>query len=203
MATSEMAYGVPMVSVVAGGLCVPYPVELIVKKKHHGFFDVNYQVLDVKGNLFLQVDGSYMSLYRKRIMRDPAGFPILTMREKAITGQKWAVHRGESSDRGDLIFIVQRSHCNHMKTRLQVLLPSNITQDICNFQVVTSYPFKSATVYKGDNAIAEVNYNLLWKSFCKGTKEDFRVKVYPGVDYAFIVALLIILVESNIMFCAA
>ncbi|XVE69507.1 hypothetical protein DITRI_Ditri09bG0157600 [Diplodiscus trichospermus] len=142
MANHEMAYGVPMVSVVAGGLCVPYPVELIIKKKHHGLFDVCYEVLDVNGNLFFKVDGSYKALHKKRVMRDPAGFPILTMREK------------------------------------------------------------SSRVYQGDTLIAEVNYNLSWTSFCKGTKEDFKVKIYPGVDYALIVALAIILHESNLMLCA-
>ncbi|WRX11517.1 LURP-one-related - like 1 [Theobroma cacao] len=148
--------------------------QLVAKKKHHGLFDVHHEVLDVNGNLFLQVDGSYKALHRKRIMRDPAGFPILTMREK-------------------------RSHSIHMKTRLDVFLPSNINEDISNFLVVDSYPSQSSRVYKGDTVISEVNYNLSWKSFCQGTKEDVRIKVCPGVDYAFIVALVMILVESNMM----
>ncbi|XVF40810.1 hypothetical protein PTKIN_Ptkin01aG0146300 [Pterospermum kingtungense] len=155
-----------------GGFCVPYPVELIVKK-HHGLFDVRYQVLDVNGNLFLQVDGSYKALHNKHIMRDPAGFPILTMREKAINRQHWTAHRDESLDR-----------------------------NISNFQVVGSFPSQSSKVYQGNTVIAEVNYYLPWKSSCKSRKEDFRVKIYPGVEYAFIVALLIMLTESNLMSCA-
>ncbi|PON79062.1 LURP1-related protein domain containing protein [Parasponia andersonii] len=73
---------VPMVSVVGDGFCVPYPVELTVKKKNHGLFDSCYEALDVNGNLFLQVNGSFRNFQKKRVMRDAAGLPLLTMREK-------------------------------------------------------------------------------------------------------------------------
>lgn len=82
METSEVADGVPIVSVVGYGFCVPYPVELIIKKKSRGLFGTRFEVLDASGNLFLQVDGFYRNFQKKRMMRDPAGFPILTMREK-------------------------------------------------------------------------------------------------------------------------
>ena len=39
-------------------------------------------------------------------------------------------------------------------------------------------------------------YNFTLESFCKG-KEKYKVKVYPEVDYAFIVALLVILDEND------
>ncbi|XWS07584.1 hypothetical protein CRYUN_Cryun41cG0001500 [Craigia yunnanensis] len=132
MEAAQMVYGVPMISSEGVEFCVPYPVELIVKKKRHGISNVRYEVSDVKGNLFLQVDSSYMTLYRKRVMRNSAGF-----------------------------------------------LSSQFAK----------------RVYKGDG-IAEVNY-LSRGSFCQGKKDNFRVKVQSGVDYAFIVALIIILGECE------
>ncbi|TXG50349.1 hypothetical protein EZV62_022873 [Acer yangbiense] len=83
MATPEPAYGVPTVSVVGEGFCVPYPVELIVKRKTKRLSNTCFEVLDVNGNLFLQVDGTSLAFQCKRVMRNPAGFPILTLREKA------------------------------------------------------------------------------------------------------------------------
>ncbi|KAK8672358.1 hypothetical protein V6N13_110730 [Hibiscus sabdariffa] len=181
-----MVYGVPMISFAGDGFCLLHPMDLIVKRKRHGLSDISYEVSDGNGNLFLLVDGSYMTLYRKRVMRNTAGFPILTIREKAITGKKWIVHRGESSERSQLLFTVQRSRLQPMKTRLEVFLAGNMDKDISNFQVVGSnYPSQYYRVYKGDAIIAE------------GEKENFRVTVHSGVDYAFIAALIIIFVECE------
>jgi hypothetical protein len=46
------------------------------------------------------------------------------------------------------------------------------------------------------NDILQVKHNFTLESFCKG-KEKYKVKVYPEVDYAFIVALLVILDEND------
>ncbi|XVF84086.1 hypothetical protein PTKIN_Ptkin16aG0546400 [Pterospermum kingtungense] len=157
MAAAKMVYGVPMISFAGDKFCVPYPVELIVKKNQHGLSDVRYEVSDVNGNLLLQVDGSYMTLYRKRVMRNSAGFPILTIREKAITGKKWTVHGGVSSETSQLLSTLQRSRFLPMKTRLDVFLPGSIDEDISKFQVVGSNsPSLSYRVYKGDTIVAEV-----------------------------------------------
>ncbi|KAL5732924.1 hypothetical protein ACOSQ2_032616 [Xanthoceras sorbifolium] len=197
MATPEPAYGVPTVSVVGEGFCVPYPVELIVKKKAKGLFDSRFELLDVNGNLFLQVDGTSLAFQCKRVMRDPAGFPILTLREKALGARnRWTVHRGESSELHNLLFSVRESHALQLKTRFDVFLSSNSNEDISSFKVVGRYSSESFGVYKGETLIAEVNHNFTWESFCRG-KETFKVKVYPGVDYAFIVALIVIVNEND------
>lgn len=78
----EWAFGVPSVSVVGDGYCFPYPMELIVKKKIKKLSSAQFEVFDLSGNLLLQVDGGVWNLKMKRILRDPAGFPILTMRGK-------------------------------------------------------------------------------------------------------------------------
>ncbi|PON83233.1 LURP1-related protein domain containing protein [Trema orientale] len=147
-----------MVSVVGDVFCVPCPVELTVKKKNHGLFDSSYEALDVNGNLFLQVNGSFRNFQKKRVMRDAAGLPLLTMREKALTSRhRWAVHRGESSDRNDMIFSVQRSSSLQItKFRHEVFLANNINEDIPNFQVVESSLCQSYRVYGGTTLIAEV-----------------------------------------------
>lgn len=82
MAKPEPANGVAVVSVVREGFCVPYPMELIVKRKTNGRSDTRFEVLDVNGNLFLQVDGTSLAFQCKRVVRNPAGFPILTLRER-------------------------------------------------------------------------------------------------------------------------
>ncbi|XVE69510.1 hypothetical protein DITRI_Ditri09bG0157800 [Diplodiscus trichospermus] len=132
MAAALMVYGVPVISFAGGAFCVPYPVELIIKKRRHGFSNISYEVSDVNGNLFLQktlgneLNKSLLTLF------------FLLIFDKAITGEKWIVHRGESSETSQLLSTVQRSRFLPMKTRLDVFLPGSIDEDISHFQIVGS-----------------------------------------------------------------
>ncbi|KAJ6350441.1 hypothetical protein OIU78_006581 [Salix suchowensis] len=121
-----------------------------------GLSEARFDVLDINGNLCLQGGGSCENFQKKRIVRDPASFHMLTICEKALTAR----HR--------------------WRRKL-----------LANFQVVGCYSSQSCKVHRGDAMIAEVNHRFLMGKFCEG-KVDSRVKVYPGLDYAFI-ALFIIL----------
>ena len=93
MEASEVEDEFPMVNVVADNFCFPSPVELVVKKKYHGFFlSTRYEVFDVNGNLLIQVDGSTLRIQKKRVMRDAQGTAILTMREKVKYSQRPQKH---------------------------------------------------------------------------------------------------------------
>nr|GMC63806.1 protein LURP-one-related 14-like [Ipomoea batatas] len=182
MGHQMMAYGTPLqsplVSVVGDCFCVPYLIDLSVKKAMRCLSDTRVDVRDVTGNLLFQTRGSLWQLNKKRTMRDPAGFPVVTQREKALSCRhRWTVHRGESSDAASLLYSVQRSHPLQMKTRLDVFLPGNVRADVPDFQV-------------------KDNFKL--GSFLAKGHESFGVRVYPGVDYAFIVSLLVILNENDI-----
>ncbi|KAK7300462.1 hypothetical protein RJT34_11306 [Clitoria ternatea] len=193
-----VAHEFPLLGVIEdNNFCVPSPTEITVNKKYHGLFlNQRYEVLDAKGNLLLQVDGSSLNLHKKRVMRDAAGSLILTMREKVklLTLQhRWKVHRGRSSEEKDMIFVVQRSHPLEMNPRLDVFM---MATNIRTFQLVGSYIDRSCKVYKGDIIIAEVIDVYPRSNFSKW-KESFRVKINAGVDYAFIVALLVILTVND------
>ncbi|MED6161770.1 hypothetical protein PIB30_063877 [Stylosanthes scabra] len=173
---------------------------MIVKKKYNGLLlKQHYKVKDVNGNLLLQVDGSSLSIHKKRVMRDAQGSPILIMQEKVKVlslRHRWTIHRGKSSDDKDVIFGVKRSHPLDMKPRLDVFMPGNTDEDVSNFQVVGSHTEKSCTIYKGETIIAQVSDVFPRRNFSKW-KESYRVKINAGVDYAFIVALLVILTVND------
>ncbi|WCJ19974.1 hypothetical protein M5689_002241 [Euphorbia peplus] len=197
MEVSEWAFGVPNVSVVGDGYCFPYPMELIVKKKIKKLSNAQFEVSDLSGNLLLQIDGAVWNFNMKRIIRDPAGFPILTLRNKALNLQhKWKVHAGEHKDDNDILFIVKQSRPIQIKKELHVFL-DNYKNKIPDFHVIGSYTSLSFKVFKGHRILAEVKHNFTLESFYKG-REKYRVKIYPEVDYAFIVALLVVLDENDI-----
>ncbi|KAK7385801.1 hypothetical protein VNO78_31672 [Psophocarpus tetragonolobus] len=202
LAIMEVRDGSPLskMSVVEDSFCVREATEITVKKKYRGFFlKQRYEVLDVNSDLLLQVDGSSLDVRKKRVMRDAAGSPILTMRQKIdlITlRHRWMVHRGKSSEEKDLIFGVRRSHPLDMKPRLDVFIPININQHISSFQLVGSHINNSCKVYKGDTIIAEV-INVYPRSNFSHWTESFKVKMNAGVDYVFIVTLLVILTVND------
>ncbi|XP_022747433.1 protein LURP-one-related 14-like [Durio zibethinus] len=191
-----MASDDQIIKVVGDRFCVPYTLELLVKKKIQSFSNAHYDVFDTTGNVLLQVDGGVWNFHKRRIMKDPAGLPVITLREKALSWkQQWLIHQGESSERNHFLCSVKRSNALQIKNNLDVYLASSYKGDGRDFRVTGSYTSLSFKVRKGNSIIAEVSHNFTWGS-CKG-KESFKVKVYPEVDYAFIVALIVIMHEND------
>ncbi|XWS74748.1 hypothetical protein CRYUN_Cryun01aG0024400 [Craigia yunnanensis] len=192
-----MASDDQIIKVVGDRFCVPYTMELLVKRKIQSFSNAHYDVFDSTGNVLLQVDGGVRNFHKKRVMKDPAGLPVITLREKqALTWkQQWLIHQGESSERNHFLCSVQRSNALQIKNNLDVYLASSYKEDGRDFRVTGSFTSLSFKVRKGNSIIAEVSHNFTWGS-CKG-KDSFKVKVYPEVDYAFIVALIVIMDEND------
>ncbi|CAK7325948.1 unnamed protein product [Dovyalis caffra] len=198
MKVPEWAYGVPPVTIVGQNYCTPHPLELIVKKKIKKLSSAQFEVFDLTGNLLLQVDGGVWNFQLKRVLRDPAGFPILTLRGKVLTlWHKWEAHASERTDgNNNALFTVKQSHPLQIKKEINIFLANNFKKKEPDFHITGAYTSLSFKVYEGRRLIAEVKHNFTLESFCKG-KEKYRVKVYPEVDYAFIVALLVILDEND------
>ncbi|KAK8485243.1 hypothetical protein V6N13_062758 [Hibiscus sabdariffa] len=198
-----MATGDEMIKVVGDRYCFPYTMELVVKKKLQSFSNSHYDVFDTTGNILLRVDGSVWNLQRRRVMTDPAGFPVITLREKGngklqqpiSWRHEWQIYEGESSDPNHLLFRAKRSSGFRLKSNLDVYIGSQFKKGAGDFRVTGSIASLSIKVRRGNSIIAEVSHNYTWKSY-KG-KESFKVKVYPEVDYAFIVALLVIMHENE------
>ncbi|XP_039016444.1 protein LURP-one-related 14-like [Hibiscus syriacus] len=198
-----MATGDEMIKVVGDRYCVPYTMELVVKKKLQSFSNSHYDVFDTTGNILLRVDCSVWNLQRRRVVTDPAGFPVVTLREKG-TGklqqpiswkQEWQIHEGGNSDSNNILFSVKKSSGFHIKSNLDVYLGSRCKKGTGDFRVTGSIASLSIKVRRGISVIAEVSHSYTWESY-KG-KESFKIKVYPEVDYAFIVALLVITHENE------
>ncbi|KAK7395018.1 hypothetical protein VNO78_15559 [Psophocarpus tetragonolobus] len=186
-------------AVVGPQFCAPYPVDLAVVKKVMTITDGNFTVTDVNANVVFKVKGSLMTLRHRRVLIDPAGNPIVTLRRKMITAHdRWQAFRGESIEAKDLIFSVKRSSLIQFKTKLDVFLANNTKEDVCDFKVKGSWLERSCVVYAGEsnNIVAQMHKKHTAQSILIG-KDHFMVTVYPNIDYAFIVALIVILDEIN------
>ncbi|KAG0488764.1 hypothetical protein HPP92_007417 [Vanilla planifolia] len=99
---------------------------------------------------------------------------------------RWQVFRGSNKM---LLFSVKR-RSSWFNTKFDVFLASNTNETCCDFNVKASE--KSCEIYRRDTLIARLIHE--YKLFGKDT---FRVVICPQVDYAFIVALIVLFNEIN------
>ncbi|KAL9315231.1 hypothetical protein ACSQ67_016232 [Phaseolus vulgaris] len=98
------------------------------------------------------------------------------------------VFRGESTHSSQLLFSVKKIKKSPGITKLNVFLANNQEKIKSDFRVIIFGDKSSCTVYAGEspNIVAKMENNA-----------GFNVLVNPNVDYAFIVALLMIVKDMN------
>ncbi|KAM3287962.1 Protein LURP-one-related 15 [Capsicum baccatum] len=186
------------VAIISPQFCAPYPVDLNIVRKLMTLSEGAFGVTDVNGNIVFKVKSKLFSLRDRRVLLDAAGNPIVTFQQKILSAhRRWQVYRGESTDSKDFLFSVKKSSLLQFKTKLDVFLAHN-TKDVCDFRIEGSWFERSCVIYAGNTStiIAQMHRKHTAQSILLG-KDNFGVTVYPNVDYAFIVALVVILEEIN------
>ncbi|KAJ0088391.1 hypothetical protein Patl1_31480 [Pistacia atlantica] len=161
--------------------------------------DGNFVVQDINGNTLFKVKGALLTIHNRRVLLDSAGKPIVTLRKKIMTAHdRWQVFRGESKEPSDLIFTAKRSSMFQLKTKLDVFLASNTKEDVCDFKVKGSWSERSCVIHAGDSSaiLAQMHMKDTAESILLG-KDQFTVTVYPKIDYAFVISLIVILDAIN------
>ncbi|KAL0450946.1 UNVERIFIED_CONTAM: protein LURP-one-related 15 [Sesamum latifolium] len=187
------------VAVISPQFCAGYPVDLTIVRKLITLSEGSFGVTDVNGNIMFKVKGKLFSLHDRRVLLDATGIPIITFQQKLLSAhRRWQVFRGESTDAKDLLFSVKKSSLIQLKTKLDVFMACNTREDVCDFKIEGSWFERSCVIYAGNstNIIAQMHRKHSAQSILLG-KDTFGVTVYPNVDYAFIVALVVILEEIN------
>ncbi|WVZ17864.1 hypothetical protein V8G54_010846 [Vigna mungo] len=178
--------------------CAPHNVDIAIVRKVLTLADT-FSVTDVNGKMIFNLSASLMTLHDHRVLLDAAGEPVVTLRRKMMTTHdRWQVFRGESMEMKDLIFSVKRSSFFQLKTKLDVFLANNTKEEVCDFKVKGSWFERSCVIYAGESLtiVAQMNKKHTAQSIAFG-KDNFMVTVYPNIDHAFIVALILILDEIN------
>ncbi|OIS98032.1 PREDICTED: protein LURP-one-related 10-like [Nicotiana attenuata] len=187
------------VAIISPQFCAPYPVDLNVVRKLMTLSEGSFGVTDVNGNIIFKVKGKLFSLRDRRVLLDAAGNPLVTFQQKMLTAhRRWQVYRGESTDTKNFLFSVKKSSLLQFKTKLDVFLAHNTNEDVCDFRIEGSWFERSCVIYAGNTntIIAQMHRKHTAQSILLG-KDNFGVTVYPNVDYAFVVALVVILEEIN------
>ncbi|KAK8516034.1 hypothetical protein V6N13_093201 [Hibiscus sabdariffa] len=168
------------VSIIDPHFCAPNPVDLVIIRKVLTITDGNFVVTDVNGNILFKVKEKFLSLHGRRVLLDGAGNPIVTLKLKVV------VVTGLVLDAMDA--------CASLKLKIDVFLANNTKEEVCDFTVKQSWLGRSCVIYAGESStiVAQMHNKDTVESTLIG-KDKFKVTVYPNIDYAFIVALFMIL----------
>ncbi|KAJ6708404.1 hypothetical protein OIU85_028647 [Salix viminalis] len=152
-----------------------YPVELVVSSKLWTLGENDFKVSDINGtNIFPSQEQKIRTMHRR-----------------------WEAFRGESKEEKDLLFTAKKSKLFQFKTQLDVFLPNN-KGEVPDFKVKGGYGESSCSILLGDsNTLLAQMHRLHSLKTMILDSDSFGVTVYPSVDYAFIVALVVILDEIN------
>ncbi|KAI3997933.1 hypothetical protein MKX01_032548 [Papaver californicum] len=197
MASNIQALQKNSIVVISPQYCASYQVDLHIAKKVKKITEGRQLgVFDIYGNNIFTVRSKFSS--NRLILVNAARIPVVSLKPKRFTlHDTWKVYRGDSSNSKMLLFSVKRSKLLEFKTRLDVFLASNKAEDVCDFKI--NYSQKSCFIYQGNsnnNLIAEMHKNKN-KTVPVHGKDRFLATVYPNVDYAFVIALRVILNEIN------
>ncbi|RZC63156.1 hypothetical protein C5167_024905 [Papaver somniferum] len=189
------------VIVISPQYCAPRQVDLYIAKKvkkvtegrHLGAFDINDNCI------FIVKTGGFFG--SRLILVDAAGVPVVSLKPVTLSpNYRWKIYRGDSTDSKDLLFSVKKSqHPIKFKTELDVFLSSNTTEDLCDFKISQTYSENSCVIYRGDsdNIIAEMNKKKTVVRDKTRGKDRYSATVHPNVDYAFVIAMYVVLNEIN------
>lgn len=178
----------------------PFQVDLAIVRNSLVVADGNLScVLDVNGNVvFIIKDKSY-SLHDRHILLDASEIPILTFQKKRRSiHRRWQAFRGDNTNAKELIFSTKKSSLIQRVTELNVFLSDNKDEMVGDYKVTGDWEKRSCTVYSydGGSVLAQMHDNHI--DTCMDSEKDtFGITISPNVDYALVVAIMVILYEVN------
>ncbi|XP_010066196.2 protein LURP-one-related 15 [Eucalyptus grandis] len=175
--------------------CCTYATDVAILRKAMTLSSGNFVVTNSSGDLIFKVKGALLTLHDRRVLIDATGQPVLTLRREIRADHgPWRAFKGKSSDMRDLVFTAKISSA--IQLELEVFLASNRNEDVRDFNVKGFE--RSCVIYAGQPpciiAQMQKETGTQTQSVPLG-KDKFMVTVYPNIDRAFIVALIVIFDE--------
>ncbi|CAN1123087.1 Protein LURP-one-related 15 [Linum perenne] len=195
---------VQVVDVVSPLYCSTTAVDMEISNKDHRLITVTDDQVN-GGVVQFKVKSVALSLHHRKLIQDPTGNVILTVR--LMANYKWQVFRGESTEVNDLIFSSKTEFpaAKDKKTRAPVMevflgglhdkQKNMIKEKVgCDFKVQGNLSKGSFIVHEGsaDTIVAQQVNKIDGEG-----KEKMVVRVYPNIDQAFMVALIVIMDTTN------
>jgi uncharacterized protein YxjI len=176
--------------VVGPQYCLPHPASFAVVKHVLSLSEGDWTINDAAGNTVFKVSGRAVSIRDRRYLLDAAGNKLLRMQKKILTlHDTWYVYHGDSEH---LICTVKKSALVQLKPSMDIFLASNTTESVPDYKLAGNFLERDMMVYFGQQPIAQMTREITLVNMAVG-KDTFGVTVFPGGDYAFVFALVVIM----------
>lgn len=190
--------------------CSPYEQVYFMSEKMMSFSGDDFTIKDANNNTVYTMNSSALSMKGARTLLTAGKHPVLSMSHKMLSSGTWEVYKGK--DTHNKLATIKRPSsvaskigmggaANQSKHNCQIFLRSNTSHSFSNPQpdmvVSGDVMGKGYYIYQGPRIIAEISRKLAQESSSvKLTgKDSYALKVSPGVDHAFMLAVVVIVDE--------
>lgn len=144
-----------------------------------------YTIKDVQGSLVFDVKNPGWST--KLTLYDESGLPVALLKVKGTWSSRWTVYRGTEKNDANVLFTFRYRRLSYFKPSIcEVYLPSNTsTNSAPDFVMEKEKAFMRGTTYS-------VLYNGIVIAKAERKTREYFLTISPGVDRAFIGALIVI-----------
>ncbi|KMZ69188.1 hypothetical protein ZOSMA_21G00420 [Zostera marina] len=131
----------------------------------------------------------------RRILRDPNGYPLLTIYEhhEWFSIDEYRIFRGDSIDQSNLLWTANASSIFEFSSIMDVFAVTNMARKPCDFKIKKKLFSESYYFHSGDSdaVVAKIKTINKLQNFLK-LKETRRLEIFQEVDLSFIVALYVV-----------
>ncbi|KAL2634740.1 hypothetical protein R1flu_006219 [Riccia fluitans] len=169
--------------------CAPQMVQFVIEQKVFTISSGKFVINDAYGNHLFSVKGKISPLHTKRILCDANGNHLLLLTKKVLTmHDAWEVT--SETNNGKMVFSMKKANILQLKPSFNVFLGLNT--DRPEFTLKGDFFAFNYAVYYHDLLVAQVSKKLTASTFLVG-KDQYVVTIQPGVDQAFVAALVVIM----------
>ncbi|KAL3695014.1 hypothetical protein R1sor_008665 [Riccia sorocarpa] len=173
---------------------VPYRGLLVVdvRKDRLRFKDTN----DV---LQFQVNGDpRKESQTQKLIQNGAGDPVVFLLKKAKSlHYKWLAYGGDRENQEKYVFSMKIPSGLPKHEKFHVFLPGNVDKKSPDFVISGDFKSHQYLIKNADVPVAQVT-SKLESDRVRLEKNDFAVKLCPGADHAFIVAIVTVIEQRNV-----
>ncbi|XP_015086878.1 protein LURP-one-related 10-like [Solanum pennellii] len=204
---AESSYASMANYVIESEYCTSNQVDVVISRKVKSLRYGEFVVSDMNGNFMFKVKGNSFGWHDKRVIPDATDNPLITLKQKMLTEHsRWNAYKGESTDEKDFLFTIKTTSRFQLKMKIELaifLANNNSKEKNCDFLIKPgSFGFRRCVVPSGNtytigvNDLLQMHEIITTKSLLIG-KDNFMVTMYPNIDQAFIVSLIVVLDAIN------
>ncbi|KAG6548826.1 hypothetical protein Mapa_009587 [Marchantia paleacea] len=185
-------------------MMIPTPVGDFYTVPYRGLLvaDVRHDALRFKdANDVLQFQVQHdprRENHSQKLIRNGPGDPIVFLQRKMKSlHYRWSAYLGDKESEENYLFMIKMPSGIHKHVKFHIFLPGNLDKKSPDFVVKGDFKDHIYTISHRDVPVAQIVKELDSEAV-RLDRNDYAVKLCPGADHAFIVAVVSIMEQHNV-----